>query len=102
MNDIALNLDKDGRGAFFIDQAGERPAEMVISIAGNNLTVFHTEVSDKLKGQGVASKLLSAMVAYAREHQLKVIALCSFVSAEFKKHPEQYKDIWNNDWHSKV
>ena len=102
MNDIALQLNPDGRGSFFVDQAGERLAEMVISIAGNNLTVFHTEVSDKLKGQGVASKLLSAMVAYAREHQLKVIALCSFVSAEFKKHPEQYKDIWNKDWHSKV
>ena len=102
MNDIELKLDKNGRGTFFIDQAGERVAEMVIRIEGNNLTVFHTEVSEKLKGQGVASKLLSAMVAYAREHQMKVIALCSFVSAEFKKHPEQYKDIWNKDWHSKV
>ena len=102
MNEITLKLDPNGRGSFFIDQDGERLAEMVISIAGNNLTVYHTEVSEKLKGQGVASKLLSAMVAYAREHELKVIALCPYVSAQFKRHPEQYNDIWNKDWHSKV
>jgi predicted GNAT family acetyltransferase len=102
MNDITLKLDPDGKGSFFIDQEGERLAEMVISITGNNLTVFHTQVSEKLKGQGVASKLLSAMVAYAREHQLKVIALCPYVAAQFKRHPEQYNDIWNQHWHSNV
>ena len=101
MNDIELRLDSNGKGSFFIDQQGERLAEMEISIAGNNLTVFHTEVSDKLKGQGVAVKLLSTMVAYVREHQLKVIALCPYVSAQFKRHPELYKDIWNQHWHSK-
>jgi len=102
MNDITLKLDADGRGSFFIDQAGERLAEMVIRIADNNLTVFHTEVSEKLKGQGIASKLLSTMVDYAREHQLKVIPLCPYVSAQFKRHPEQYNDIWNKDWHSRA
>lgn len=100
MNDISLKLDTDGRGSFFIDQAGERLAEMVISIRDNNLTVFHTEVSEKLKGQGIASTLLSAMVDYAREHQLKVIPLCPYVSAQFKRHPELYNDIWNKEWHS--
>ena len=102
MSDIALKLDTDGRGSFFIDQAGERLAEMVISITDNNLTVFHTEVSEKLKGQGIASKLLSTMADYAREHKLKVIPLCPYVSAQFKRHPELYNDIWNKDWHSKT
>jgi predicted GNAT family acetyltransferase len=102
MNDITLKLDSDGKGSFFIDQEGERLAEMVISIADNNLTVYHTEVSGKLKGQGVATQLLSTMVAYAREHQLKVIALCPYVAAQFRRHPEEYKDIWNQHWHSKT
>jgi len=72
---------------------------MAIGISGNNLTVYHTEVSDELKGQGIASKLLSTMVDYARDHQLKVIALCPYVNAQFKRHADQYKDIWNQDWH---
>lgn len=101
MNAIELKLENNGRGAFVIEDAGERIAEMAISISGSNLTVFHTEVSDKLKGQGIAGQLLSTMVAYAREHKLKVIALCPYVSAQFTRHPEQYLDIWNQHWHNK-
>lgn len=101
MNAIELKLESNGKGAFVIEEGGERIAEMVISVSGNNLTVYHTEVSDKLKGQGVAAQLLSTMVNYAREHKLKVIPLCPYVSAQFKRHPEQYQDIWNQHWHSK-
>lgn len=99
MNEIELKLEQNGKGAFVIEEAGERIAEMVIGISGSNMTVFHTEVSDKLKGQGVASRLLETMAAYAREHKLKVIALCPYVSAQFKRHPDQYADIWNQHWH---
>jgi predicted GNAT family acetyltransferase len=101
MNEIELKLQANGTGAFVIEAADERLAEMVIAISGSNLTVYHTEVSDQLKGLGVASKLLSTMVAYAREHQLKVIALCPYVSAQFKRHEDQYQDIWNQHWHTK-
>lgn len=99
MNEIELKLESNGKGAFVIEESDERIAEMAIGISGNNLTVYHTEVSEKLKGQGIASKLLSAMVAYAREHTLKVIALCPYVNSQFKRHPEQYQDIWNQNWH---
>jgi predicted GNAT family acetyltransferase len=34
------------------------------------------------------------MAAYARGHHLKVIPLCPFVNAQFKRHPEEYADIW--------
>jgi predicted GNAT family acetyltransferase len=98
-DEIELKLESNGTGAFVIEEAGARIAEMKIGIAGDNLTVYHTEVSEKLKGKGIAAKLLSAMVAYAREHHLKVIALCPYVSAQFKRHPEQYADIWYQDWH---
>ena len=101
MNDIELKLDTNGKGAFVIAEGGNRIAEMAIGISGNNLTVFHTEVSDKLKGQGIAAKLLSTMVQYARDNNLKVIALCPYVNAQFKRHPEQYQDVWNQQWHKK-
>ena len=101
MNAIELKLESNGKGAFVIEEAEERIAEMAISISGSNLTVYHTEVSDKLKGQGVAGQLLSTMVNYARENKLKVIPLCPYVSAQFKRHPEQYQDVWNQHWHSK-
>lgn len=100
MNDIKLTLNKNGRGAFTIEgDDQEQLADMEISVANNNLTVFHTEVSEKLKGQGVGMKLISKMVEYARANQLKVIPLCTFVSAQFQRHPDQYADVWNKTWH---
>ena len=99
MHTIQLQLNDQGRGSFFIREGDEQLAEMVISIHKGNLTVFHTEVSDKLRGQGIAGQLLKNMVQHAREHQLKVIALCPYVHAEFERHPDQYADIWNKDWH---
>jgi uncharacterized protein len=98
MDEIKLKLQDNGKGAFVLENGDERLAEMVIGIDKGNLIVYHTEVSDKLKGQGVAKKLLETMVAYTREHQLKVVALCQFVNAQFTRHPDQYADIWNKDY----
>jgi len=96
-DDIQLRLDANGRGAFVIEKDGERLAEMVVSLAGSELTVHHTEVSQKLKGQGIGSLLLEAMVTYARKNNLKVIPLCPFVQAQFKQQREQYVDIWKKN-----
>ncbi|WP_276371347.1 GNAT family N-acetyltransferase [Chryseolinea sp. H1M3-3] len=98
MNEIQLRLEQNGKGAFIIEDAGERVAEMEIGISGNNLMVYHTEVAEELKGQGIAKDLLSKMVEYARQKQLKVVPLCQYVSAQFNRHPDQYDDIWNRHW----
>ncbi|HEX8038660.1 MAG TPA: GNAT family N-acetyltransferase [Chryseosolibacter sp.] len=100
MYDIELKLDENGRGAFVIEDGGARLAEMAIAISGGNITVYHTEVSDKLQGQGIATQLLAKMTAYARQNKLKVIPLCPYVHAQFKRHPDQYADIWNKSWHA--
>ena len=99
MNAIELKLDQNRRGAFVIEQDHQRVAEMAIAISNDNLIVYHTEVSDVLKGQGVAQQLLARMVEYARQNHLKVVPLCPFVSAQFKRHPDDYADIWNKNWH---
>jgi predicted GNAT family acetyltransferase len=98
MDEIKFKLYNNGKGAFYVEENGEQLAMMEIGIKDKNLTVYHTEVSEKLKGKGIATALLSKMVDYARENNLKVIALCPFVSAQFKRHPELYSDIWNRDW----
>ncbi len=99
MHNIRLKLNDNGRGAFIIEEGEERLAEMDIAITKDNLTVFHTHVNDKLKGQGIASELLVTMVEYVRKQNKKVIALCPYVSAQFQRHPDQYADIWNQTWH---
>lgn len=96
MEDVQLKLDEREHGHFYISESGEQIAEMQIGISGNDLTVYHTEVSPDHEGEGLAKKLLLTMVDYARKNNLKVIALCPYVFAQFKRHPEEYADIWKN------
>ena len=98
MNTIQLKLNDQQRGAFVIEEGDERLAEMVIAVIGPRLVVYHTEVAEKLRGEGIASKLLEQMVNYARTHSLKVVPLCPYVLAQFKRHAELYNDIWDKDW----
>ena len=94
MSEIKLELEERGRGAFYLEQDGKKVGEMVIAVSGTALTVYHTEVDPELEGQGFAKKLLDKMVAYAREKKIKVIPLCEYVHAQFKRHPEEYADVW--------
>ena len=99
MNTIQLKLNAAQRGAFVIEDGKERLAEMAVGISGKNLVVYHTEVSEKLRGKGIASQLLSEMATYARRENLKVVPLCPYVHAQFERHADQYADIWNKEWH---
>lgn len=96
MEQVELTLNEKKHGRFYINENDEQIAEMQIGISGNDLTVYHTEVSSDHEGRGLAKKLLSAMVDYARKNQLKVIALCPYVFAQFKRHPQEYDDVWKN------
>lgn len=95
MNEIQLNLNDAGRGAFFIERDNKRVAEMVIMIKDKSLTVYHTEVDETLQGKGIGAALFSRMIEYARGQNLKVIPLCQYVLTQLKRHGEQYADIWN-------
>ena len=94
MEGVQLRLDEKGAGAFYIVEDGEQVGEMVIGINKKVLTVYHTEVSKMAEGKGLAKKLLLSMVSYARQNGLKVIALCPFVHLQFRRHPDEYNDIW--------
>lgn len=94
MEEVNLKLNDNNEGAFYIMDGSDLLGEMVISISGNTLTVFHTEVSPKAEGRGFAKRMLEAMVSHARENNLKVLPLCPFVQAQFKRHPDEYADIW--------
>ncbi len=97
MENVTLHLNEKGHGAFIIKDADKKIGEMVVGVAENTLTVYHTEVQPEYEGKGVGKLLLTAMVAYARAHSLQVIPLCVYVLAQFKRHPELYADIWQAD-----
>src|SRR5258708_5756069 len=96
MEDVRLNLNKNGSGYFYIADGEEKLAEMTINVSGNDLTVYRTEVLPKAEGKGLAKKLLASMVDYVRKNNLKVIALCPYVHAQVLRQPDEYNDIWKN------
>jgi predicted GNAT family acetyltransferase len=102
MEEVKLSLNEKNHGAFYQMDHAEQLGEMVVGIAGSNLTVYHTEVSTNAEGKGVAKKLLAAMVEYARKNKLKVIPLCPYVHAQFTRHPDEYADVWNKGQENKA
>ncbi len=97
MEEVTLKLNKEGEGAFYIKDGAAMIGEMVIQIQGSHLTVYHTEVAAEAEGRGLAKKMLTAMVDYARDHQLQVVPLCPYVHAQFRRHEEEYKDVWKKE-----
>lgn len=77
----------DGRrGSFFIEEDDKRLAEMVYVMAGpKKMIIEHTEVDESLAGKGIGAKLLEALVDFVRKEGVKVIPLCPFANATFKK-----------------
>lgn len=85
----------NGKGSFFVEQDGDVLAEMVYTMpAADKMIIEHTDVSDALRGKNVGNQLLDTLVEYARTHQMKIIPLCPFANALFKKKPE-YHDVLN-------
>ena len=83
----------DTKGMFFVAQDENILAEMVYTMPSpEKMIIEHTEVSDELKGQNVGYQLVHTGVEYARTHHLKIIPLCPFANAVFKKKPE-YADV---------
>ena len=78
--------------AFEYVEAGNRLAEITWNELDGVMFMDHTYVSDTLRGQGVAKKLLDSAADYARGNNLKMKAVCSYVVSTFEK-SDAYDDI---------
>ena len=97
MEKVILKLDDDGHGEFLIMEGREKLARMEIEVSADILTVRHTYVVPKAEGRGIAKRLLGAMIDYVRRNKLKVVPICPFVRGQFKRHPEEYADVWHKE-----
>ncbi len=94
MSEVKFKLDNSRRGAFYAEDNRKQVGEMVIGLSESALTVYHTEVDPEMEGKGLAKQMLDAMVAYARKEQLQVVPLCEYVHAQFRRHPDEFADVW--------
>lgn len=54
--------------------------------------IDHTEVSPNHNGQGIGKEMVYSAVKFARERGVKIIPLCPFANATFKKN-EEIRDV---------
>lgn len=86
---------KDGtKGAFYIEENNQQLGEMTYTMAGPSLMIIdHTEVDDVLRGKNAGNQLLNKAVEFARANHLKILPLCPFAHAVFKKRSEELADV---------
>ena len=93
MDNQVLQAETETKGSFYIESTdGVRMAEMTYSKAGDDrIIIDHTEVNPDYKSEGLGEKLVLRAVETARKKDLKIIPLCRFANAMFKRHSE-----WHN------
>jgi hypothetical protein len=61
---------------------------------GSNISFTHTEVPPAHEGKGIANQMAQTALNYARDHQLRVNAVCPFIKLYIQRHPEYQSITW--------
>ena len=75
-------------GRFFVDLGDGYEAEMTYKRNNNQMIIDHTGVPKPFEGKGIAAHLVFAGVDFARLNGRKIVPVCSYVVAQFKRHKE--------------
>ena len=92
----AIGLEDNGaKGRYTLRGPGGAEAEMTFTKVGERrIIIDHTDVPDAFRGQGVGLRLVTRAVEDARAAGKKIIPLCPFAAAQFRRHPE-WADVLN-------
>ncbi len=80
---------EDRAGRYFIRLDDGSEAEMTYrAVRPGVIAIDHTGVPPQFRGQGIAEQLVLAGIEDIRAKSLQVIPLCSYVAAQFRRHPD--------------
>ena len=81
--------DRGSKGRYFLRSIAGEEAEMTFTKISEHLIIIdHTEVPDAFRGQGAGLRLVTRAVEDARATGKKIIPLCPFAAAQFRRHQE--------------
>ncbi len=96
MTDTQYTIEREdagGRGRYVIFLEPGLEAEMTFRRSPDGtMTIDHTGVPRQYEGRGIAAKLVNRAVDDARAEGFKIAPLCSYVVAQFRRHP-QWADL---------
>lgn len=84
-----MNFIHSQNRIFLINDNNETIAEVTFhDIDENTVNINHTFVSDSLRGQGIAGKLMKAAAEQLQSQNKKAVLTCSFAVKWFERNPE--------------
>ncbi|MGB3899204.1 MAG: GNAT family N-acetyltransferase [Mesorhizobium sp.] len=96
MAEIELSReDGDGRRGRYVARIDgvEGEAEITFTKRGSNLiSADHTGAPETMRGTGAAAALVSFMVEDARKNGFRIMPICPYVRAQYRKHPD-WQDV---------
>lgn len=91
-----MNFKYESNRIYVEDAKGQVVAEITFpETSPGVVNINHTFVDHSLRGQGVAGKLMSALVEKLSADGLQATCTCSYAIAWFKEHPE-YQQLLQN------
>ena len=86
---VVQREDQGGSGRYVIYLAPGAEAEMTYRRGRDGAMVIdHTGVPPAYEGRGIAAKLVNKSISDARAEGFKITPVCSYVVAQFRRHPE--------------
>ncbi|GAX01768.1 GNAT family N-acetyltransferase [Secundilactobacillus silagei] len=95
LNALAIKYEP---GRFYINgENGSTLAEIIFHDQQNKrIMVTNTQVSEQLRGQGIAKRLMLRVIRFAQIYHLTIIPDCSYAQKFLEKHPE-YQDLFTTN-----
>ncbi len=88
-----MTLHTEPEKVYITGETGEVLAEVTFPVGEDGVAdINHTFVSEALRGQGVAGRLMQAAADTLRSQGRKAVASCSYAAGWFSKHAE-YQDL---------
>ena len=84
--------ETEDKGKFYIEENNRQIALMTYKKSGGVITIDHTEVDPKFRGEGLGEDLVTAGVKYARENNSKIVPTCPFAEKVINGKPE-FQDV---------
>lgn len=81
--------DHGSHGGYYANVPGTgKVAELTWTALRSVRVADHTFVPPEARGLGLAQQLVEALVADARDQGFRIEPQCSYVAAQFRRHPE--------------
>ncbi|MBZ0206297.1 MAG: N-acetyltransferase [Flavobacteriales bacterium] len=89
MSDLSrIPMVNDTSSRQFEMEVDGRMAKVEYELNGTKMFLTHAKVPKSLAGKGVGAEIVERVFTFIEENNLKLVPMCSFVTAHLRKHPE--------------